>query len=131
MGMAIGDIEPRQELGIFSLQVRNLEGLRWGFHFPILLQDLHRDGAGVSCKTPRVNRAIGANEVSFIVITGRMRATEIKTPQYTGRCGKSDEGGVAAFVNRTVVGPSVMHARPNLVGKFVHEKDRLVGDMNS
>src|SRR5438552_4016648 len=98
--------------------------------FPVVLPNLHMDGARVSCKTTRVNSTIGANDVSFIVITGRMRAAEVKAPQYTRRCSKSDKGCVAAFVNRTFVCPSVMHARPNLAGKFVHEKDRLVGDMN-
>src|SRR5579862_2174059 len=98
--------------------------------FPVVLPNLHMDGAGVSCKTTRVNSAVGPDDVRFIVITGRMCAANVKSPQYTRRCRKSDKGCVAAFVNRTFVGPRVMHARPDLVGKFVQKKDRLVGNMN-
>src|SRR5579862_8313354 len=97
--------------------------------FPVVLPGLHIDGARVSCKTTRVKSATGANDVGFIVITGRMRAAEIKPPQHTRRCSKGDKGCVATFVNRTVVCPSVMHARPNLARKFIQERseERRVG----
>src|SRR5689334_21493770 len=76
MCMTISNLEPRQELRIFPLRVRHLKGPGFGMHLPVTLPNLHMDGARISGKATRVDGAMSANDVGFIVVTGGMRTAE-------------------------------------------------------
>ena len=89
------------------------------------------DRTGVATESSDVQGSLRAYDVGLVVVTGRMRSTQIQPANGPGRGCESNVGGVPALVDWTVIVFSVKHLRPNRVRKLTRQPQHFVGDMNT